>query len=74
MANPIQEHFAEELLERISRDRYPSITQMNLFEYVASREQLAVYVLHLMDRIEQERIPSVPLLLRVQRLIARFGT
>ena len=54
--------------------RYPSVTQMNLFEYVASREQLAVYTLHLIDRIEQERNPSVPLLLRVQRLIARFGT
>ena len=74
MANPIQERYADALLERISNDRFPSVTQMNLFEYVASREQLAVYLLHLMDRIDQERNPSVPLLLRVQRLIARFGT
>jgi hypothetical protein len=74
VANPIQERYADALLERISNDRFPSVTQMNLFEYVASREQLAVYLLHLMDRIDQERNPSVPLLLRVQRLIARFGT
>jgi hypothetical protein len=74
VANPIQERYADALLERISRDRYPSVTQMNLFEYVASTEQLAVYLLHLMERLDEERNPSVPMLLRVQRLLARFGT
>lgn len=73
MANPVQERFAEVLLERIRNDRYPSTTQMSMLEATASDRVLAEYLLHLMERIQEEPHPSISMMQRVQRLAARFG-
>ena len=74
MANPLAEHYAEMLLERISRDTYPSGTQMDMLESIAPPELLVRYILHLMDRIEEEQYPSVDMMRRLHRLIVGFGT
>jgi hypothetical protein len=74
MANPLQERYAEVLLERIRGDMYPSTTHMNMLEAVASDRMLAVYLLHLMERIEEEQNPSIPMMRRIERLIGHFGT
>jgi hypothetical protein len=47
---------------------------MAILESVASREMLVVYLLHLMERIENDPNPSIPMMRRVQRLIAQFGS
>ena len=73
MANPIQERFAEVLLERIRNDQFPSSTHMAMLEQTASPRVLAQYLLHLMERIEQEQHPSISMMKRVQGLAARFG-
>ena len=73
MANPIQERFAEVLLERIRNDQYPSTTQMSMLEANASPRVLADYLVHLMERIEAEPHPSISMMQRVQSLAARFG-
>lgn len=73
VANPIQERFAEVLLDRIRGDQYPSTTQMSMLEATASDRVLAEYILHLMERIENEQYPSVSMMRRVQGLAARFG-
>ena len=73
MANPLRERYAEALLARISSDRHPSATHMALFESVASDRMLVAYVLHLMERIEDDPNPSIPMMRRVQRLIEQFG-
>jgi hypothetical protein len=73
MANALQERYAEVLLDRIRDDRYPSTTQMDLLESVAPPQQLAEYVMHLLERISNEPHPSVSMMQRVQRLAARFG-
>ena len=73
MANPIQERFAEVLLERIRNDQYPSATQMSMLEANASPQVLADYLIHLMERIEEEPHPSISMMHRVQSLAARFG-
>jgi hypothetical protein len=73
MANPIQEAYAELLLERIRRDMYPSTTQMDMFEAVAPPRQLGQYLAHLMERIESESHPSTSMMQRVQAIITRFG-
>ena len=73
MANPIQERFAQVLLERIRNDRYPSSTQMSMLEASASPEVLAEYLVHLMDRIAEEPHPSISMMQRVQNVAARFG-
>jgi hypothetical protein len=74
VANPLQERYAEALLERISTDRYPSPTHMDMLESVAPPEVLVDYTLHLLDRIEGDSYPSIPMMQRVQRLIAMFGS
>ncbi len=74
MANPLQDRFAEVLLEKIRGDNYPSVTQMDMFESVASPRLRAEFALHLMERIDEDMWPSVPMMQRVQRLIGEFGT
>ena len=74
MANPLQDHFAEVLLDHIRSDVYPSGTHMDMLESFASPRMRLEYALHLMDRIQQETYPSIPMMQRVQRLIAEFGT
>ncbi|HEX5780870.1 MAG TPA: hypothetical protein VFX80_03055 [Solirubrobacteraceae bacterium] len=73
MANPIEERFAEVLLERIRNDQYPSTTHMSMLEATASDRVLAEYILHLMERIEAEQHPSTSMMQRVQRLAAQYG-
>jgi hypothetical protein len=73
MANPIQEVFAEVLLDRIRRDMYPSTTHMDMFEAIAPPRQLGAYVAHLMERIEAEQHPSISMMQRVQAIATRFN-
>jgi hypothetical protein len=73
MANPVADHFAEILLDRISKDPHPSTTQMNMLEAVASPRMRLRYVLHLMDRVSAETFPSTSMLQRIQRISAEFG-
>ena len=74
MANPLQERYAEILLTRIRSDRYPSSTHMAMLESTASDRVLVEYILHLMERIEDDPNPSIPMMRRIQGLIARFGS
>jgi hypothetical protein len=73
VANPLADRYAEMLLERISRDNYPSFLQMDMLEAIAPPEVLVQYILHLMDRIADEQYPSVDIMKRIQRLVAEFG-
>ena len=73
MANPLQERYAEVLLNHIRSDMYPSATHMDMFEAVAPPQQLGQYLAHLMERIESERHPSTSMMQRVQAIIARYG-
>jgi hypothetical protein len=71
--NPLQERYGEVLLDHIRADRYPSVTHMNMLEQIATPRMLVEYTLHLFERIEGETYPSVPMLQRVQGLVARWG-
>jgi hypothetical protein len=74
MANPLQEQFAEVLLERISSEPHPSRTHMDMFESIAPPLQRLQYTLLLLDRIDGDPHPSIPMMQRVQRLVMEFGT
>ena len=74
MANPLQERYAEVLLDRIRSDMHPSVSHMNLFESIAPPRQLVEYILVLMERIEGDPNPSLPMMRRVERLISGFGS
>ena len=73
MANPLRERFAETLLESIRRDQHPSVTQMDMLEMVATPRVRAEFVLDLMQRIEDDPRPSIPMMHRARRLIDEFG-
>ena len=71
--NRLQERFGEILLDKIASDRYPSVTQMNLFESVATPELLVNYIMVLLARIEDDERPSISMENRVQRLVMSLG-
>ena len=73
MANALQERFAEMLLDRIRRENYPSGTHMDMLESVASPQVMVEYILHLMEKIEADEHPSIPMMRRTQRLMTQFG-
>jgi hypothetical protein len=73
VTNALQERFAETLLDRIRADRYPSVTQMDMLEAIASPRVLIEYVFELMQRIEDDPHPSIPMMQRLLRLSEAFG-
>ena len=73
MGNALQERYAELLLDHIRADRYPSATHMNMLEAIATPRVLVEYTLHLFERIEADTYPSIPMMQRVQGLVARWG-
>jgi hypothetical protein len=73
VANPLAEQFGETLLEKISRDVYPSNTQMDMLEEIATPRLRVMFIFHLMERIEEDEYPSIPMMQRAQRLITSFG-
>jgi hypothetical protein len=73
MANPLQEAYAEVLLNHIRQDAHPSVTEMNMFEAIAPPRQLGQYLAHLMERIESEPHPSISMMRRVEAIVMRFG-
>ena len=72
MANALEERFADVLLQRIMSDTHPSRTHMEILESIAPPRQRLMYILSLMQRIETESQPSIPMMQRVQRLIMDF--
>jgi hypothetical protein len=73
MANPLRDHFGEVLLEQISNDKYPSGTHMDILEAVASPEIRVALILQLIEKIEADTHPSIPMMHRTVRLINDFG-
>ena len=73
MANPLAEQYADDLLDKIRRDKYPSGTHMDMLEAIAPPRVRLQFILHLMERLQADEHPSIPLMQRTQRLIAGFG-
>jgi hypothetical protein len=73
VANPLAEQYGEALLEKISRDMYPSATQMDMLEAIATPRLRVQFIFLLMERLEEDEFPSIPLMQRAQRLIMSFG-
>jgi hypothetical protein len=73
VANPLAEQFGETLLDKISQDKYPSNTQMDMLEEIATPRVRVLFIFHLMERIEEDVYPSIPMMQRTQRLIQSFG-
>ena len=46
---------------------------MDMLEQIATPRVLAEYTMHLMERIEADEYPSIPMMRRVQSLVGRWG-
>jgi hypothetical protein len=58
------------LLEKVSADRYPSTTMLDLIEELLTEEEYPAYVTFLQGRLRDEQFPSIPMLKRLTKLIA----
>jgi hypothetical protein len=73
VANPLAEQLGEVLLDKITRDVYPSNTQMDMLEEIATPRVRVLFIFHLMERIQEDVYPSIPMMQRARRLIMSFG-
>lgn len=58
------------LLEKVSEERYPSTTMLDLIEELLTEEEYPAYVQLLQGRLRDDRFPSIPMLKRLTNLIA----
>jgi hypothetical protein len=57
------------LLRRVRADRYPSTTQLDLIEEIIPWHMLDEYLRLLVDKVDDDHYPSIPLLCRIARVI-----
>ncbi len=58
----------EFLLDKVREDRYPSPTHLALIEKWISRDGVPDYLPVLIDKVEQDTFPSIPMLRRIRRV------
>ena len=59
---------AQVILEKIRQDKYPSYTQMTIFEEIAPREMARDYLNVLLAKVLEDRFPSTTMLRRIERV------
>lgn len=67
-----QAALAKILLEQIRRDSHPSVTQMSMLEQTLPPSMLPEYVNILLEKVWQDKSPSIPMLRRIQRVSQRL--
>jgi hypothetical protein len=56
------------LLDRVQRDRFPSVTMMDIVEELMGPEERSVYLQVLLDKVRSDPHPSLPMMRRVLQL------
>jgi hypothetical protein len=56
------------LLERLREDQYPSWTQMNMIEQSIPMGMIPAYLELLLEKVQQDHMPSIPMLRRIQQV------
>lgn len=64
----IQGELLRVLLSRVQAERHPSATMMDMVEQMLEPDQVPAYAEILMEKIRNERFPSLQMLQRVARL------
>jgi hypothetical protein len=65
----LNDAFYDVLLDKVSRDRFPSPSMLNMIEARLTEEQLPDYVDVLLDKVSSDRFPSMDMLKRLSALI-----
>ena len=55
-------------LTKVAEDQYPSVTMMDIAEYLIGPDERPIYVEVLMDKIRRQRHPSIPMMRRIIEL------
>lgn len=63
-----REMLLDVLLEKVSEDRFPSNSMLDLIEQLLRHDEVAVYVRILLRKVRGERFPSLPMLRRIAAL------
>jgi hypothetical protein len=63
-----REWLVEFLLKKVREDAYPSTTHLDLIEQSIPCYMIPEYLKVLMDKVEQDRFPSIPMLRRIRRV------
>ena len=56
------------LIKKVADDTYPSATMMNMIEQLIGPDEVPAYTAVLMDKIQADDYPSIPLMKRVMAL------
>jgi hypothetical protein len=56
------------LMGKIASDTYPSATMMDMAEQLLTPQEVPAYAELLMQKIREDRFPSLPMIARVQAL------
>jgi hypothetical protein len=59
--------FARILMDMIERDRFPSTAQMDILESVIPAPLVPEYMNILLEKVMEDRFPSIPMLRRVMK-------
>jgi hypothetical protein len=60
--------FVQLLMDKVRRDRFPSVTHLDLIEGSLPPALVEDYLEVLMEKVEQDPVPSLPMLQRIQRV------
>lgn len=63
----LRNEMIEVLLHKVSEDRYPSVTMLDMIERLVPPEQQDEYVRVLMEKVRDDTYPSMDLLRRLSR-------
>ena len=66
--------FVQLLMDKVRRDRFPSVSHLDLIEGSLPREMVSDYLEVLMDKVAQDPVPSMPMLYRIQRVAESLPT
>lgn len=58
----------ETLIEKIEHEQYPSATMLNMIEELLTPDDVPRYAEALLQRIQSDTFPSIPLMARLKKL------
>ncbi|PZF83892.1 hypothetical protein [Jiangella anatolica] len=66
----IRKAVVEALMRKVAADQYPSATMLDYIEALLTDDDVADYVALLIERVDEDYYPSIPMLQRLLRLAA----
>lgn len=64
----LRAELVDALLEKVSSDRFPSTTMLDMIEEMMDQREASKYASILVDRIRDDTFPSIPMIQRLQKL------